>query len=309
MLLFVILKTVMAKRKITLGGSEALLGAAILFAFTNVLVREMTDMWGDQAQVTARFALVWVILILFATLSKGKKTTIPRSKMKYAVAYSILAATAILFFTLSIQNTSMANTLFTSNATELFIAFLLGSFLLKEKITSRKLIAIGLALVGLILYSDSILVGSVGIIFGLLGGATTALCNVLAKKLKGVDLGATMRMQFGLGAVFMAVLTLIFSPHDIIRTVSIEGIIVTIIFALVLIVATRLVLYGFQHSDVNVATVILSSQLAFGALLGFFLYQEVLSTHEIISGALIFCAAIIGGIAQKPTVKDIQIHS
>lgn len=298
----------MTKPKITLGGSEALLGAAILFAFTNVLVREVSSMWGDQAQVAARFALVWVILVVFAKLSKGKRTAIPRAKMKYAVAYSILAATAILFFTLSIQNTSMANTLFTSNATELFIAFLLGSFLLREKITSRKIIAIGLALVGLILYSDSILVGSIGIIFGLLGGATTALCNVLAKKLKGVDLGATMRMQFGLGAVFMVVLTLIFSPHDIVRTVSIEGIVATIVFAFVLIVATRLVLYGFQHSDVNVATVILSTQLAFGALLGFFLYQEVLSSNEIMSGALILCAAIIGGIAQKPTVKDIQIH-
>jgi len=298
----------MSKPKITLGGSEALLGAAILFAFTNVLVREVSSMWGDQAQVAARFALVWVILVVFAKLSKGKRTAIPRAKMKYAVAYSILAATAILFFTLSIQNTSMANTLFTSNATELFIAFLLGSFLLREKITSRKIIAIGLALVGLILYSDSILVGSIGIIFGLLGGATTALCNVLAKMLKGVDLGATMRMQFGLGAVFMVVLTLIFSPHDIVRTVSIEGIVATIVFAFVLIVATRLVLYGFQHSDVNVATVILSTQLAFGALLGFFLYQEVLSSNEIMSGALILCAAIIGGIAQKPTVKDIQIH-
>ena len=298
----------MSKPKITLGGSEALLGAAILFAFTNVLVREVSSMWGDQAQVAARFALVWVILVVFAKLSKGKRTAIPRAKMKYAIAYSILAATAILFFTLSIQNTSMANTLFTSNATELFIAFLLGSFLLREKITPRKIIAIGLALVGLILYSDSILVGSIGIVFGLLGGATTALCNVLAKMLKGVDLGATMRMQFGLGAVFMVVLTLIFSPHDIVRTVSIEGIVATIVFAFVLIVATRLVLYGFQHSDVNVATVILSTQLAFGALLGFFLYQEVLSSNEIMSGALILCAAIIGGIAQKPTVKDIQIH-
>ena len=298
----------MKKRTITLGGSEALLGVAILFALTNVLVREMSTMWGDQAQVAARFILVWVLLVIFANLSKGKKTTIPRSKKKYAVAYSILAATAILFFTLSLQNTSIANTLFTSNATELFVAFLAGSFLLKEKITPRKLIAIGLALVGLILYSDSLLVGSIGIVFGLLGGATTALCNVLAKKLKGVDLGAIMRMQFGLGAAFMIVLTLIFSPNDIIRTVSVEGIVVTILFALLLIVATRLVLYGFQHSDINVATVILSSQLAFGALLGFFLYQEVLSSHEIISGVLILSAAIIGGIAQKPTVKDIQVH-
>ena len=265
-------------------------------------------MWGDQAQVSVRFALVWLILVVFARLRSGERQVIPRSKTLKAIAYSVFAAISILFFTLSVQMTSIANTLFTSNATELFVAFLLGTLLLKEKLTIRKLLAIVLALVGLAFYSDSILVGSAGIIFGLLGGAFTALCNLLAKKLKGVDLSAIMRMQFGIGTLLMIVLTFIFSPNDILRTVSIEGSLATILFALILIAATRLVLYGFQHSDINIASVILSSQLAFGALLGFFVYKEVLASHEIISGLLILAAAIIGGFAQKPTVKDVQIH-
>ena len=299
----------MKKRLVTLGGSEALLAAAFLFALTNVLVREMAHMWGDQAQVAARFALVWLILVVFARIRNSKKAMIPRSKLLLAVAYSLLAALAILFFTLSVQRTLIASTLFTSNASELFVAFLLGTILLNEKLTARKIIAIILGIGGLAFYSDSILVGSVGIVFGMLGGATTAFCNLLAKKLKGVDLSAIMRMQFGLGALFMILLTLSFSPHDIIRSVSIEGIIATFLFALVLIAATRLVLYGFQHSDINIASVILSSQLAFGALLGLVVYHEVLAPHGIFSGILILCAAIVGGFAQKPTTKDIQVHS
>mgnify|MGYP002388065552 CR=1 FL=1 len=299
----------MPKAKLTLSGGQALLGAAFLFAFTNVLVREMADMWGDQAQVAIRFALVWLILVVFTYLTKSEKRVIPPTKRVTAIAYSLIAALSILFFTLSVQATTIANTLFTSNATELFVAFLLGSILLGEKITFKKIFAIGLAVIGLVLYSDSILVGSAGVIFGMLGGAATALCNLCAKKLKGVDLGAIMRLQFGLGAIFMIVLTLTFSPNDILRTVSIEGTIATLLFALILIAATRLVLYGFQNSDINIASVILSSQLAFGALLGFFIYQETLTQPEMISGLLILCAAILGGLAQKPTAKDIQIHS
>lgn len=295
-------------RKITLGGSEALLAAAFLFAFTNVLVREMATMWGDQAQVAARFALVWAILIAFNAFAK-KRTSVPGSRKIVAIAYSLVAALSILFFTLSVQMTTIANTLFTSNATELFVAFLLGSFLLKEKLTANKIIAILLAFIGLSLYADSILTGSAGIIFGLLGGATTAVCNLLAKKLMGVDLGAIMRWQFGLGTILMIILTLLLSPDDIIRTVSLEGTIATVLFALILIAATRLVLYGFQHSDINIASVILSSQLAFGALLGFIIYHETLSTHEMLSGLLILCAAIVGSFAQKATTKDIQVHS
>jgi drug/metabolite transporter (DMT)-like permease len=300
---FAILTLLMPKTKLILGGSQALLAAAFLFALTNVLVREMSTMWGDQAQVAVRFALVWMLLVIFTRFKKTARTTIPRSQKANAIIYSIVAATAILFFTLSVQATTIANTLFTSNATELFVAFLLGSLLLHEKVSARKLVAIALAVIGLFLYSGSFIVGSAGIIFGLLAGGTTALCNLYAKRLKGVDLGAIMRMQFGLGAVFMIGLTVLFSPDDIIRTVSFQGIAATILFALILIAATRLVLYGFQHSDINIATVMLSTQLAFGALLGFFIYQELLAPNEIVSGILILCAAIVGGVTKKPKIS------
>jgi drug/metabolite transporter (DMT)-like permease len=297
----------MAKSKITLGGGEALLAAAFLFAATNVLVREMAHMWGDQAQIAVRFALVWVILMMYARMRRTK-VSIPRSKIAPTVAYSVLAAIAILFFTLSVQKTTIANELFTSNATELVGAFLLGTFLLKEKLNTKKFIAIGLAFAGLVLYSHTILGGNIGLIFGLLAGATTAVCNLLAKKLKGVNLSAILRMQFGVGTIFMIALTLLFSPHDIIRTVSVEGTVSTIIFALILIAATRLVLYGFQHFDINIASVVLSSQLAFGALLGFFIYHEVPAMHEIISGLLIAGAAVVGSLGYRRGAKEIDLH-
>lgn len=273
----------MARAKINLSGSEALLAAAFLFALTNVLVREMAHMWGDQAQIAVRFALVWVILMMYARF-KSEKTSVPRSKILPTVIYSLLAALGILFFTLSVQMTTIANTLFTSNATELFVAFLLGTILLNENLTKRKLIAIGLALAGLALYSDSLLNGNAGLIFGLLAGATVGVCNLLAKQLKGVDIGAIVRMQFGVGTIFMIALMLLFSANDIVRTVSVEGALVTILFALILIFATHLVLYGFQHSDINIASVVLSSQLAIGALLGFLFFREVPAPHEIVIG-------------------------
>lgn len=298
----------MLRSKTTLSGGEALLAAAFLFASTNVLVREIAQMWGDQAQIVVRFAIVWLILMAYAQL-KSSKTSIPRSKMLVAVSYSLLAALAILFFTLSVQMTTIANTLFTSNATELVLAFFLGTLMLKETLTKRKLVAISLSLAGLALFSGALLNGDLGLIFGLLGGATTAICNLLAKKLKGVDLSAILRMQFGLGTVFMIVLMLAFSPNDIVRTISLESAVLTIVFSLILILATRLVLYGFQHTDINIASVVLSSQLAFGALLGFMVYKEVPASHEIISGLLIACAAILGSSGQKTTTKDIQVHA
>ena len=280
-------------------GSQALLVAAFLFAFTNVLIREMAEMWGDQAQVAARFMLVWIILMTFSRIAKAQAPKVPRAKLPTAIAYSLIAGIAILFFTLSVQTTTIANTLFTSNAAELFIAFMLGTLILREKLTARKIIALSLALAGLAFYADSILSGSIGILFGLLGGATTAVCNLLAKKLKGVDSSAVMRLQFGVGSLLMIVLTAFLSPQDIIRTVSIEGVIATICFALILIVATKFVLYGFQNTDINIASVMLTSQLAFGAVIGFVVYQEMLTGQEIVSGLLILCAALVASVSVR----------
>lgn len=296
-----------AASKINYGGSQALLAAAFLFATTNVLVREMASMWGDQAQVASRFMLVWIILTVYAHFSTNKNS-VPQKKIVITAAYSVLAAIAILFFTLSVQMTTIANTLFTSNATELFVAFFIGTLLLKEDLTKRKLVAIGLSLVGLALYSNSFLSGDIGLIYGVLAGAIVAVCNLLAKKLKGVDMSAILRMQFGIGAVFMIGLTILFSPNDIVRTISIEGIVATVAFSLVLILATRLVLYGFQNTDINIASVILSSQLAFGVLLGLFIYQEIPSLNEVLSGLLIIAAAIIGTNGGKSASKNLPPH-
>lgn len=86
----------MSKSKITFGGSEALLGAAFLFALTNVLVREMAMMWGDQAQVAVRFALVWIILVVFAHL-KRTRTHILAQK-NYQLCYTAYLQRQLFFF-------------------------------------------------------------------------------------------------------------------------------------------------------------------------------------------------------------------
>lgn len=298
----------MSKQKITLGGSEALLGAAILFAFTNVLVRDMAHMWGDQAQLVARFALVWLLMTIYMKV-KRQKATIPRSKMVPAIAYSFCAAFAILLFTLSVQATTIANTLFTSSAVELVIAFILGTFILRERVNTAKIASIVLALLGLSLYTGGVLDGDLGLIYALFAGVLTAFCNLLAKQLKGVSLGATLRIQFGIGALIMAVLTLVLAPDDIIRVASVDGVVTTVVFALVLLVANHLVLYGFQHSDVNIASVILSSQLAFGALIGYWVYSEIPTSNELYSGVMIICAAVLASIAYRRTSKEIDVHA
>ncbi|HEY5442101.1 MAG TPA: EamA family transporter, partial [Candidatus Saccharimonadales bacterium] len=106
---------------------------------------------------------------------------------------------------------------------------------------------------------------------------------------------AVLRIQYGVGALLSLAVTLV-SGERIIRTVSLRGTILTFVFAAVLMIASNLLLYGYQHFDVNIATVILATELIFGALFGFILFHEVPQPHELVGGLLIFTGSVLAGL-------------
>lgn len=283
----------MTQEKFSAKGAQALFAAALIYSTTGVLVREMGYMWGDQAQVFVRYILVFVFLVLFAYHRKTPR--IPKDKLVFAAALGITFALLVLFFTMSVQRTTIANSLFTFYATNLITSFLLGTFILKEKVTTPKIIALLFALAGLSLFSGALLAGSLGIIFGVAGGLCEGVSNVLRKWLTGVDRNAILRMQYGVGTVFVGLVTL-FSGDRIVRTVSLSGSIITVVFAIVLVVAAHLLLYGYQNFDVNIGTVIMSMELVFGALLGYIFFKEIPKSHELAGGALILTGSILASI-------------
>lgn len=284
----------MTQKQFSLKGGEALFGAALLYSFSAVMIRELGTMWGDKSQVAARFAPVFVFLVLYGIVSKNKGT-IPRSKLKYAIGLSVGFSVVVLFFTASIQNTSIANTLFTFFATNMIASFIFGTLLLKEKVTISKIIAIGFALAGLSLYAKSFIDLNEGIIYAVIAGIADGASNVFRKQLAGVNNTAAVRLQYGIGTVITAAVALL-SGEQIIRQVSPEAIFFTIIFAIGMVTAANLILYGYQHFDVNIGTVIMSSEIVFGTLLGWIFYKEVPALHEAIGGFLIMTGAVISAL-------------
>jgi drug/metabolite transporter (DMT)-like permease len=284
----------MSKEKFSVKGAQALFAASFTYAFTGVLVRAMSSMWGDKAQVAVRYALVFIVLLLYGFVRKTQ-AKIPRHKLLYAVALGFMFALVVLFFTFAIQKTTIANSLFTFYATNMIVSFVFGTFILRERVSKSKLVAIIFALAGLSFYAGALVAGSPGIIFGILAGVCAGVTNVLYKLLSGVDRSAVVRMQYGIGTVFTVLVTW-FSGDQIIRKVSLHGMVTTVVFALVLIVAANLLIYGYQHFDVNIGTVILSMELVFGTLLGFIFYGEVPAVHEFLGGALIFAGSVLSSL-------------
>ena len=284
-------------KKLQPKGAEALFVASFLYGITGVLVRLMGSMWGNDAQVAARYALAFVLLVAYGYFRKTK-TRIPRGKILYVAMFAIAFALSVLFITLGIEKTTIANSMFTFYAANILTSFILGSLILKESVTNNKIIALVLALIGLGLYAGQLFSNNPGIIYSVLGGACGGVSNMFSKLLKGVDRNAVIRAQYGIGTV-LTVAIVILSKGTIIRQVTLGGIITTVIFALVLLLAANLLLYGYQHFDVNVGIVIMSLELVFAALFGWLFYNEVPAPHELLGGLLIFAGSIFSGVSKR----------
>lgn len=287
----------MSKEKVSAKGAEAIFGAALLYSFSAILVRGMGTMWTDVAQVAVRALLTAVLLYVLYFFQKNK-IKVPQDKLVETITLGISFALVVLFFTLSIQKTTIANSMFTFYASTMISSFLLGTFLLKEKVSLQKATAIAVALIGLSVYTNALLIGSLGIIFGILAGFCDGFSNVLRKRLRTVDRNAVVRIQYLVGAVFVGVLTF-FAGEKPLKVVTVEGIFSTIAFSILLIFAANLLLYGYKHFDVNMGSVISSTELVFATLLAYLFFKEIPSGTELLGGVLIFVASIIAALDSK----------
>lgn len=292
----------MRKRLHTTTGAEALFLAAFFYASTNALVRYMSPMWGDQAQVFARFTVAGLILFGINYLRKRRVVKALKGRIKLVVLLSILQATTILFYTLAVLNTTIANMLFVSYATLMIVQFLLGTLLLKETVSRAKLLTILISMIGLAFYSHTFITGDIGIIYSALAGAMGAFVNLIYKKLANADRWSVLQVQYLLGAILLLGMTFAFGG-DFIRTFSFEGVLVTLAFGITILLASYLLLYGYRHVDVNIGTVLSSTELVFGVLLGLVLFGEIPNKWELTSGILITAAALIAAIEQQPNIK------
>lgn len=86
---------------------------------------------------------------------------------------------------------------------------------------------------------------------------------------------------------------MLFAAEPIIKVVSTAPIIAVVAFAILQLILNHLLLFGFQHFDVNIGTVILSLELFFAAILGYIIFGEALTTAELLGGLAIFAASIV----------------
>ncbi|MBN1331771.1 DMT family transporter [Candidatus Dojkabacteria bacterium] len=280
-------------------GFLSLLCAAFIFSFFGVFVRELDKMFGEFAQVGGRLLvafLVVVALVIYNKISLQVKKKDRFLLMIFAFAFPL----SIIFWTYGVVEEKASNVLFALYFGDIITALLIGTMFYKEKINFQKWIGIIMACIGLgfFVYPFDINGLSIGLLFGLFSGIADAVSNSLRKKLGHIKRQSLLFFQYSVGAILMLLLGVL-SGQEMIGDFHLSSVAVIVLFGICLVFIGNLTIYGFNHFDVNVGTIILATELMFALVINYIFLHESPTISELAGGIMIFFAANIVNVDLK----------
>lgn len=282
-------------------GFLALLAATITISSSGVLIRLLSQAFGDFTQVAFRFAIAAVLIIAWAKITRTK-LHLPQVNKVALNLFIIGFPLVVVSFTKSVTTIKATNAVFYLFTASIISSLIIGSFYFKEKLTPSKLISLILAIIGLLVFSHPINVSlaSSGALYAVLAGSTYAITNTVRKLLGALNPHALLVYQYGIGAILLSSAAIL-SGEVIIKNFTLPALFVGIIFGIILVIVGWFSLYGFNNFDLNLGTIILSSEIFFAALINVAILSEIPTGNEIIGGLIIVAAILVINLTTQST--------
>jgi drug/metabolite transporter (DMT)-like permease len=187
-------------------------------------------------------------------------------------------------------------------------ATLLASWLLKEAITWRSVLQIGLSLIGaaLVLWRPEVglpLPRSLHDWLGLIGGACFAGVNVLLRKYADVPSEARSLAMFGGACLVAVIFALSLGPSGRIPyppQPAWPWLVSLSVFALCLLVGNLGLQYGASRLPAQTTAVVMLSEVVFASGSAILFGAETLTPYAVLGGLLIIGSALFGSMSPSP---------
>lgn len=274
-------------------GYGAILISAVMFGTYGVWSHLMGPTFGPFYQAWVRSVITIAILlpIMLKTKSFRKIQKEDLFSVGIFVAFSVCTQVP-LYYAFNHAPIGAVQLIFYS--VYVITAYLTGSIYLKEKITRTKLVAMGLALLGL-----AVVFGVSALSFAPLGLALAAFNGVAS----GGEVSTTKKISDKYPPVFIAFISWVatFLVHlPISLAIGEKQVPLTfsmpwlwlLLYATVSAGSFWLVIEGFRHVDASIGSLIGLSEILFAIIFGALIFQQNLSLSTAIGGALVISAGV-----------------
>lgn len=273
-------------------GVISLLLVGIFFGISGPIAKYLSTWVNPYQAVAIRFGVAFLLAFIISLFSK-----LPKAKTKVNITdiavFSIVFPISVVFFTLAVFNTKVSLAIFSFYIANLVSSFVLGKMFLKEEINRTKLISLILIVIALSLFTN-IFTGFIvdkGFVFGLISGVLQTITSISQKKLGGLDRLNLVKIQTLTGLVFAIIFMGVTGTLSI-PTLTTSALIVGFAYGLLFLIISYLLLVGFQKVDINIGSMLVSTELFFGPLFAYLIFKETLSFTEVIGSILVILAVV-----------------
>ncbi|MFA7301448.1 MAG: DMT family transporter [Candidatus Shapirobacteria bacterium] len=281
-------------------GIISLLSIGILFGLSGVIAKYLSTWLNPYQVVEYRFlsAFVVALIILFAT---KQKIHFDKINYKVLLAFALTFPISVIFFTLAIFNTSVSLAVFSFYISTLVTSFIIGKIYFKEKIDKNKQIALLFILLSIVCFTNPFYNFNIqiGFIFGIISGIFQTIASSFQKIVGKSSNRISLLILQTLTGVIVSVVSLLFFQSSLAPSLPTLPLVITIFFGAIFLLISYLFLVGFKYVDLNVGSILVSSELFFGPFFAYLILSQRLSTNEIIGGLLILAAVIFANRQDK----------
>jgi drug/metabolite transporter (DMT)-like permease len=278
-------------------GIAALVSLALVYASMGLFVRYLSLSFDLFQQLYLRlFSATFLGFFIF-----GKSLNFSKLKKVSPGEWGLLVFRAVCYYLIGVALFTKA-VLLTKISTVSFIGSLpmtavLGFIVLREKITSKKIMYISLAFLGVVIISikdfSSVFSWGIGEVITFVSVVITSLAIVLRKhQTKILTNNEITQIMLGLGFLFVFVTSLVVGEGLPLTGWSGNTLLVLVVAGLVNIALMFLTNYGFDKIKTSVASNILTMEMFFAVILGLLFFKEIPNTKEFVGAFLILVSVL-----------------
>lgn len=280
-------------------GLYILLASAFFYASYGIFSKIIGGSFAPYTQAWTRSIIT---LICFAAFCFYKKlfVKIEREDIKWYIGTGIIGALALVPTFYSLANLNLGTALFIQYAATVITSYLLGSLFLGEKLTKISAVAFFLSFIGLFLvfWGDINFESgkTIPVLAALIAGAFFSIWFVLSKKISSKYPTAQINTYgYIFGVSINIIIALALNEPFNSNLISTEWL-ANIGYGVAGFAGSGLAIYGFKFIAAHTGSIILLSEIIFGALFGFFLFHEVLNLTTVFGGILIGISVLLPNI-------------
>ncbi len=286
-----------------LKGVFIMLSASLFFSLMGLFAKNLKGSCSAYQVVFFRSLITFFVVLITARI---RKVSVWGNNKKILLMRGTFGGIALIFFFTTILHLKLANA-FILNKTSPAFAAVFSIWFLKERFNWKKLVSLIMTLTGVYLVINPVYNFSTGDNFysflGLLSGILSAAAYVCVKKARDTENTETIVVYFASMATIFTVIPALSGSFELF---SLKICIYLFLVGFFSSFAQLLMTLGYAYLSVSEATIISSVTIINTVLIGFFIFDERLSTYAIIGAILVIMAIAIISLSREKAQRKIK---